>query len=217
MKKILRGMIDTMNSVSPPRLTALKELHEAETGNPFSILIGTILSARTKDENTAKVVKKLFSKYKSVHALAKAKVNDVEKLIKSIGFYHVKAKRIINVASIISSQYKGKVPNDFDELLKLPGVGRKTANCVLVYAFDIPAIPVDTHVHRISNRLGLVNTKTPEETEFELIKKIPKKYWLEINDTFLMYGQNICKPISPQCSVCKIKNICKYYETNYAS
>ena len=217
MKKILRGMIDTMNSVSPPRLTALKELHEAETGNPFSILIGTILSARTKDENTAKVVKKLFSKYKSVHALAKAKVNDVEKLIRSIGFYHVKAKRIINVASIISSQYKGKVPNDFDELLKLPGVGRKTANCVLVYAFDIPAIPVDTHVHRISNRLGLVNTKTPEETEFELIKKIPKKYWLEINDTFVMYGQNICKPISPQCSVCKIKNICKYYETNYAS
>ena len=217
MKKILRGMIDTMNSVSPPRLTALKELHEAETGNPFSILIGTILSARTKDENTAKVVKKLFSKYKSVHALAKAKVNDVEKLIKSIGFYHVKAKRIINVASIISSQYKGKVPNDFDELLKLPGVGRKTANCVLVYAFDIPAIPVDTHVHRISNRLGLVNTKTPEETEFELIKKIPKKYWLEINDTFVMYGQNICKPISPRCNVCKIKNSCKYYETNYAS
>jgi len=217
MKKILRGMIDTMNSVSPPRLTALKELHEAETGNPFSILIGTILSARTKDENTAKVVKKLFSKYKSVHALAKAKVNDVEKLIRSIGFYHVKAKRIINVASIISSQYKGKVPNDFDELLKLPGVGRKTANCVLVYAFDIPAIPVDTHVHRISNRLGLVNTKTPEETEFELIKKIPKKYWLEINDTFVMYGQNICKPISPHCIVCKIKNSCKYYETNYAS
>jgi len=217
MKKILRGMINTMNSVSPPRLTALKELHEAETGNPFSILIGTILSARTKDENTAKVVKKLFSKYKSVHALAKAKVNDVEKLIKSIGFYHVKAKRIIKVASIISSQYKGKVPNDFDELLKLPGVGRKTANCVLVYAFDSPAIPVDTHVHRISNRLGLVNTKTPEETEFELMKKIPKKYWLEINDTFVMYGQNICKPISPQCSVCKIKSICKYYETNYAS
>ena len=217
MKKILRGMIDTMNSVSPPRLTALKELHEAETGNPFSILIGTILSARTKDENTTRVVKKLFTKYKTVYALSKAKVKDVEKLIKSIGFYHVKAKRIIEVASIISSQYKGKVPNDFDKLLKLPGVGRKTANCVLVYAFDSPAIPVDTHVHRISNRLGLVKTKTPEETEFELMKKIPKKYWLEINDTFVMYGQNICKPISPQCDVCKIKNSCKYYELNFAS
>ncbi|KAG2480556.1 MAG: Endonuclease III [Nitrosopumilales archaeon] len=217
MKKILRGMIETMNSVNPPRMTALRELHEAETSGPFSILIGTILSARTKDENTAKVVKKLFSKYKSPQELAKAKVKNVEKIIKSIGFYHVKSKRIINVASIISSEYKGKVPNDFEELLKLPGVGRKTANCVLVYAFDNPAIPVDTHVHRISNRLGLVQTKTPEETEFALMKKIPKKHWLEINDTFVMYGQNICKPISPMCDVCKIKNICKYYKAKNAS
>ncbi|MCZ6583375.1 MAG: endonuclease III [Thaumarchaeota archaeon] len=217
MKKILRGMIETMNSVNPPRMTALRELHEAETSGPFSILIGTILSARTKDENTAKVVKKLFSKYKSPQELAKAKVKNVEKIIKSIGFYHVKSKRIIDVASIISSEYKGKVPNDFEELLKLPGVGRKTANCVLVYAFDNPAIPVDTHVHRISNRLGLVQTKTPEETEFALMKKIPKKHWLEINDTFVMYGQNICKPISPMCDVCKIKNICKYYKTKNAS
>ena len=206
-----------MNSVNPPRMTALRELHEAETSGPFNILIGTILSARTKDENTAKVVKKLFSKYKSPQELAKAKVKNVEKIIKSIGFYHVKSKRIINVASIISSEYKGKVPNDFEELLKLPGVGRKTANCVLVYAFDNPAIPVDTHVHRISNRLGLVQTKTPEETEFALMKKIPKKHWLEINDTFVMYGQNICKPISPMCDVCKIKNICKYYKAKNAS
>ena len=107
MKKILRGMMDTMNSVKPPRMTALRKLHEAETGGPFSILIGTILSARTKDENTTKVVKKLFSKYKSARALANAKVKDVEKIIKSIGFYHVKAKRIIDVASIIASQYNG--------------------------------------------------------------------------------------------------------------
>ena len=206
-----------MNSVNPPRMTALRELHEAETSGPFNILIGTILSARTKDENTAKVVKKLFSKYKSPQELAKAKIKNVEKIIKSIGFYHVKSKRIIDVASIISSEYKGKVPNDFEELLKLPGVGRKTANCVLVYAFDNPAIPVDTHVHRISNRLGLVQTKTPEETEFALMKKIPKKHWLEINDTFVMYGQNICKPISPMCDVCKIKNICKYYKAKNAS
>lgn len=217
MKTILRGMMNTMNAVNPPRMTALQELHEAETAGPFSILIGTILSARTRDENTAKVVKKLFSKYKSCRALSKAKVKDVEKLIRSIGFYHVKAKRIINVASIINSKYNGRVPSSIDELLKLPGVGRKTANCVLVYAFEKPAIPVDIHVHRISNRLGLVNTKTPEDTELELMKKIPKKFWLEINDTFVMYGQNICKPISPQCGVCKIKNQCKYYKTKYAS
>ena len=217
MKKILDGMIETMNSVGPPRMTALNELHEAETEGPFSILIGTILSARTKDENTAKVVKKLFSRYRTPKALANAKVRNVEKLIKSIGFYHVKAKRIIKVAQIINSQYKGKVPENFEKLIELPGVGRKTANCVLVYAFDTPAIPVDTHVHRISNRLGLVNTKMPEETEMELRKKIPKKYWLQINDTFVMYGQNICKPISPMCNICKIKTRCDYYKSKNAS
>ena len=209
-------MMDTMTSVKPPRMTALRELHEAETGS-FSILIGTILSARTKDETTTKAVKALFSKYKNVKDLANAKTKDVEKIIKSIGFYHVKSKRIIEVAKIIDSKYEGKVPDSLEKLIELPGVGRKTANCVLVYAFDKPAIPVDIHVHRISNRLGLVNTKTPEETEQELMKKIPKKYWIEINDTFVMYGQNICKPISPMCSVCKIKKDCKYYKTKNVS
>ncbi len=213
MKKILQGMVETMNAVNPPRMTALKELHEAETEGPFSILIGTILSARTRDENTTKVMKNLLSHYKSPKALSSAKVKEVEKIIKPIGFYHVKAKRIIKVASIINSQYGGNVPDDFEKLIELPGVGRKTANCVLVYAFDKPAIPVDTHVHRISNRLGLVRTKAPEDTEKELMKKIPKKYWLEINDTFVMYGQNICKPISPMCDVCKIKRKCNYYKS----
>ena len=202
-----------MNSVKPPRMTALRELHEAETGGPFSILIGTILSARTKDESTTKVVKVLFSKYKNAKELANAKLKDVEKIIKSIGFYHVKSKRIIEVAKIIDKKYKGIVPDDLDSLVALPGVGRKTANCVLVYAFEKPAIPVDIHVHRISNRLGLVETKNPEETELELMEKIDKKYWIEINDTFVMYGQNICKPISPMCGVCKIKKECKYYKT----
>jgi len=216
MEKILRGMTDTMNSVKPPRITALQDLHDAETG-PFSILIGTILSARTKDEATTKAVKALFLKYKNPKELAKAKIKDVEKIIKSIGFYHVKSKRIVEVASIIDKKYKGIVPDDLHTLVQLPGVGRKTANCVLVYAFEKPAIPVDIHVHRISNRLGLVNTKNPEETEQELMKKIQKKYWIDINDTFVMYGQNICKPISPMCNVCKIKKSCKYYKTKNAS
>ena len=207
-------MMKTMNSVKPPRMTALRELHEAETGGPFSILIGTILSARTKDESTTKVVKSLFLKYKNAKELANAKLKDVEKIIKPIGFYHVKSKRIIEVSQIIQSKYKGIVPDDLDTLVKLPGVGRKTANCVLVYAYEKPAIPVDIHVHRISNRLGLVDTKTPEDTEQELMKKIPKKYWIEINDIFVMYGQNICKPINPMCDVCKIKRNCKYYNSN---
>jgi endonuclease-3 len=214
VKNILKGMIETMNAVKPPRMTALRQLHDVEKGDPFSILIGTILSARTKDESTTKVAGKLFTRYKSVRALANAKIRDVEKIIKSIGFYHVKAKRIIEVASIIDTQFNGKVPDDLDTLITLPGVGRKTANCVLVYAFEKPAIPVDVHVHRISNRLGLVDTKTPEETESELMKKVPQRYWLEINDTFVMFGQNICKPITPMCNVCKIKKICKYYKTN---
>ncbi|MDC1103334.1 endonuclease III [Nitrosopumilus sp.] len=216
MKKILTGMTETMNSVKPPRITALRDLHNAETG-PFSILIGTILSARTKDETTTKAVKALFLKYKNPKELANAKIKDVEKIIRSIGFFHVKSKRIIEVAKIIHTKYKDKVPEDLDTLVQLPGVGRKTANCVLVYAFEKPAIPVDIHVHRISNRLGLVDTKNPEETEQELMSKIDKKYWIDINDTFVMYGQNICKPISPMCDVCKIKKSCKYYKTKNAS
>ena len=216
MKKILTGMTDTMNSVKPPRITALRDLHNAETG-PFSILIGTILSARTKDETTTKAVKALFLKYKNPKDLANAKIKDVEKIIKSIGFFHVKSKRIVEVAKIIHKKYKDKVPEDLDTLVQLPGVGRKTANCVLVYAFEKPAIPVDIHVHRISNRLGLVETKNPEDTEQELMKKIDKKFWIDINDTFVMYGQNICKPISPMCDVCKIKKSCKYYKTKNAS
>ena len=216
MERILRGMTNTMNAVKPPRITALRDLHDAQTG-PFSILIGTILSARTKDEATTKAVKVLFTKYKNPKQLANAKVKDVEKIIKSIGFFRVKSKRIIEVAKIINIKYKDKVPDDLDTLVELPGVGRKTANCVLVYAFEKPAIPVDIHVHRISNRLGLVKTKNPEETEQELMKKIKKKYWIDINDTFVMYGQNICKPISPMCKVCKIKRNCKYYKSKNAS
>ena len=205
-----------MNAVKPPRITALRDLHNAETG-PFSILIGTILSARTKDETTTKAVKALFLKYKNPEDLANAKIKDVEKIIRSIGFFHVKSKRIVEVAKIIHQKYKDKVPEDLDTLVQLPGVGRKTANCVLVYAFEKPAIPVDIHVHRISNRLGLVDTKNPEDTEQELMKKIDKKYWIDINDTFVMYGQNICKPISPMCGVCKITKSCKYYKTKNVS
>ena len=214
MKAILSGMTSTMNAVKPPRMTALRELHEAETGE-FSILIGTILSARTKDESTAKVVRALFLKYKTPGELASAKLEDVRRIIKPTGFYRVKSERIIEVARIISTKYNGRVPDSLEELVRLPGVGRKTANCVLVYAFEKPAIPVDIHVHRISNRLGLVETKNPEETEAALAEKIPKKYWIKINDTFVMYGQNICKPVSPMCKPCKIKKMCRYYKITH--
>ena len=217
MKRILDGMKRTMMAVNPPRYTALEGLHKIQAARPFRILIATILSARTKDENTTKAANQLFKVYGTPQKLANAKVKDIEKIIKSVGFYHVKSKRIIEVAKLLISKYHGKVPADIDELVKIPGVGRKTANCVLVYAFEQPAIPVDTHVHRISNRLGLVSTKMPEETEMELRKTIPKKFWLDINNTFVMYGQNICKPISPMCEVCKIRNTCNYFKTKNAS
>lgn len=217
MREILEGMRRTMREIRPPRMTALRELHDAEDRGPFSILIGTILSARTRDENTARVVRDLFGVYGTPAELAAADVSDVERIIKPIGFYRIKARRIIEVARIVQEKYGGEVPDDMNELVSLPGVGRKTANCVLVYAFEKPAIPVDVHVHRISNRLGLVDTKLPAETEEALARTVPQKYWLEINDTFVMYGQNICKPVSPMCGVCRIREGCAYYNVKNAS
>src|ERR687898_3565345 len=199
------------NSDSLVRLTALKELQMEEDNDPFKILIGTILSARSRDENTSKIVRKLFQTYKNARELASADLDDIKSIIRSIGFYNTKAERIKQVSKIIVEKFNGIVPNEVEDLLGLPGVGRKTANCVLVYAFNKPAIPVDIHVHRISNRLGLVNTRTPENTEVELSRIIDKKYWLKVNSTFVMYGQNVCLPIKPNCKVCKLKNVCKFY------
>ncbi len=217
MQRTLDSMLETISKIKPLKMTALKELQEEEHGDPLQILIGTILSARTRDENTTVAVSNLFAKYKTAKELANADTKKIEKLIKSTGFYHVKAKRIKDVAKILLEQHNGKVPADIDELLKLPGVGRKTANCVLVYAFNKPAVPVDTHVHRIANRLGLVQTKTPEQTEMELVSTIDKKYWTKINDTFVMFGQTVCKPIGPLCEPCLLKKNCKYYREEVKS
>ncbi|MFY9567478.1 MAG: endonuclease III [Nitrososphaeraceae archaeon] len=198
----------------PYRLTALKQLQEEELGDPFKILIGTILSSRTRDETTTKVVKTLFKRFKNAKELAEGNLEEVKQIIHSIGFYNVKAKRIIEVSQLIVKRFDGKVPNSIEKLLELPGVGRKTANCVLVYGFNKPTIPVDTHVHRISNRIGLVNTKTPEKTEIELNNIINKKYWLRLNNIFVMYGQNICLPVAPKCELCELKKMCKFYHAS---
>ena len=206
---ILSKMLDSIDRSRSKRLTALKELQEEED-NPFKILIGTIISARTKDENSKVAVRNLFARFKDPASLADASIDEIAELIKVAGFYRVKARRIKEVAKIIHEQYNDQVPSNIDELLKLPGVGRKTANCVLVYAFDKDAIPVDTHVHRIANRLGLVDTKDPEMTEEQLKNVIDKKYWKSINDTFVMFGQNVCKPLRPSCNECLLRNDCKY-------
>jgi len=195
------------------RATALARLQEAEQGDPFRILIGTILSHRTRDENTTKATENLFSKYKSPEQLARARPSSVRKLIRPSGFYNMKTKNIIRVSRQLVSEFGGTVPDSEEELLKLHSVGRKTANCVLVYAFNKPAIPVDTHVHRISNRLGLVKTKKPEETEAALVRTVPKRYWLELNDLFVRFGQTTCKPIGPKCDICSFRPWCPYYQT----
>lgn len=192
--------------------TVLVDISNESTHDPFRILIGTILSHRTRDQNTRKATKQLFSVYRNASELAKGKNNDIEKLIRPSGFYRVKARRIKDVANIIVTRYDGKVPNQIDQLLELPSVGRKTANCVLVYGFNKPAIPVDTHVHRISNRLGLVRTKKPEETEIALKKKVKKKFWIEINDLFVKFGQKICKSVNPKCDICELKDYCLHWQ-----
>ena len=178
--------------------------------DPYKVLVRTILSQRTRDENTDQATSNLFSKYKDIYGIVDAPTEDIQELIRPAGFYRVKAGRIQEVSRILIDQYGGVVPDTLDELVKLPGVGRKTANCVLVFAFELPAIPVDTHVHRISNRIGLVDTKNPEDTELELSKIAPEELWIKLNDLMVQFGQNICKPTSPQCGVCPISYLCDY-------
>ena len=178
--------------------------------DPYKVLVRTILSQRTRDENTDQATNNLFAKYKDIYEVVEAPTEDVQELIKPAGFYRVKAGRIQEVSQILIDEYGGEVPDTLEELVKLPGVGRKTANCVLVFAFELPAIPVDTHVHRISNRMGLVDTKNPDQTEVELSKIAPKELWIKLNDLMVQFGQNICKPISPQCEMCPVSYLCDY-------
>jgi endonuclease III len=208
---ILRRMREMVYGSKDKRATALARLQEAEDGDPFRILIGTILSHRTRDENTTKATENLFSKYTTPEQLAKADPRTVRRLVRPSGFYNMKARNIIRASKQLVSEFNGRVPDNMDDLLRIHSVGRKTANCVLVYAFKQPAIPVDTHVHRISNRLGLVSTKKPEDTEAELTKAVPRRYWLEVNDLFVRFGQTTCKPIGPRCGTCSLASGCKYY------
>lgn len=176
--------------------------------DPYRILISTVLSVRNRDSTTKKVSKRLFDALPTPEAQKNAAREVVEELIRSSGFYHTKARYVQEIAQIIDEEYAGRTPETFDELVALPGVGRKVANCVLVYAFDTPAIPVDTHVHRISNRLGLVDTKTPEKTEAALVELVPRQYWTDLNENFVKYGQQVCKPTSPQCDACPLADLC---------
>jgi endonuclease III len=210
--RILREMRRMVYGSDDKRATALAQLQDTEGGDPFRILIGTILSHRTRDENTSRATANLFSKYTTPAQLAEADPEVVKLLIRPAGYYNMKTKNIIIASRQLVEEFGGKVPDNEEDLLKLRAVGRKTANCVLVYAFKKPAIPVDTHVHRISNRLGLVRTEMPEDTEKELVRTVPKRYWIELNDLFVRFGQTTCKPIGPKCGICTLSASCPYFK-----
>jgi endonuclease III len=188
-----------------PYVTELSQRRRA----PFHILISTILSLRTKDAVTAAASQRLFALADTPATILKLTPRQIEKTIYPVGFYRVKARNILKVCRELLEQSAGRVPDEIDELVKLPGVGRKTANMVVTLGFGKPGICLDTHVHRITNRWGYVQTKTPEQTEMALRAKLPRAYWIEINDELVALGQNICHPTSPKCSICPIRRYCE--------
>ncbi|MCK4847123.1 MAG: endonuclease III [Deltaproteobacteria bacterium] len=179
------------------------------TRDPYMVLVSCIISLRTKDEVTADASRRLFERAKTVEAMVELSEAKIAELIYPAGFYKTKSKTILEASKVILKDYDGIVPNDVDELTKLKGVGRKTANLVVTLGYGKPGICVDTHVHRITNHWGYVNTPTPDKTEVALREKLPKKYWIPINDLLVAYGQNLCKPVSPFCSECKIYEYCE--------
>ncbi len=189
---------------TPPLIDQMGEMSQT----PFRILIATILSLRTKDTLTAVVAPRLFAVADTPAAMLALGVERIAELIYPVGFYRVKARQIVAICQILLERYGGEVPSDLDELLKLPGVGRKTANLVVTAGFGLPGICVDIHVHRICNRWGYVQTRTPEETEMALRARLPQRYWIPINRLLVTLGQNICHPTSPRCSICPIRDLC---------
>jgi len=176
---------------------------------PFTVLISCLLSLRTQDRTTIAASERLFAIAATPASMLAVPVDTIEKAIYPVAFFRVKAATIHDICRQLLDRFGGEVPADLDDLLKLPGVGRKTANIVVTIAFRKHGIAVDTHVHRISNRLGYVRTKNADATEMALRRKLPKRYWIEINDLLVAYGQNLCKPISPICSQCKIAQYCR--------
>jgi endonuclease-3 len=176
--------------------------------DPFKILMSTILSLRTKDEVTEEASKRLFAIADTPRDLSKTPVRRIERAIYPVGFYKTKARSIKRIAAEIDRDHAGVVPDSIDELLKFKGVGRKTANLVVTLGYGKDGICVDTHVHRVSNRLGLVKTKTPEQTEFALMNVLPRKHWIGYNELLVSFGQKVCKPISPLCSACPLEKKC---------
>lgn len=199
---ILKKMVKGLN------LPWLEKMANMRDADPFKILISCILSLRTQDKTTGDASERLFKLASNPEDMARLDVKVIERAIYPVGFYKVKARRIKELSKTIIDRYGGMVPDELEELLKLKGVGRKTANLVITLGYRKDGICVDTHVHRITNRWGYVKTRTPEQTEIALRKRLPKRYWLEINGLLVAFGQVICKPVSPLCSQCDINRYC---------
>ncbi len=189
-----------------PETTPVRVLKARTEGDPFRILVGTVLSARTRDQVTAQAVDRLFARASTPEALRDLDVKTLERLIYPVGFFHTKALHLRELVGRIVEDHGGRVPATLEALLALPGVGRKTAALVLSRAFGVPAICVDVHVHRICNRLGVVRTRTPEQTERELMRLLPRRHWSGINEELVAFGQTLCLPGVPRCPVCPILN-----------
>lgn len=200
--KIIQKLIEAKQ----PRREFVQLMEEFQ--NPYLVLIACILSLRTNDLTTYPATLRMLEIGREPKDFAYCDVERLEKAIYPVGFYKNKAKQIVELSKIIVEELNNKVPDTIEDLIKFNGVGRKTANLVLAKGYNIPAICVDVHVHRICNRLGYVKTKNPEETEFALREKLPVKYWLDINTLLVTHGQNICKPIKPKCEECPIADFC---------
>ena len=183
-------------------------IDQMQAAGAFKVLIATLLSLRTRDDTTANVTLRLWQRAATVTEMLQLDEETLARIIYPVGFYRQKARDILAICHILQAQYNGKVPADMDALLALPGVGRKTANLVLAIGFGIPAICVDIHVHRICNRWGYLETRTPEATEMALRSHLPEEYWISINGLLVTLGQQICHPVSPRCSICPVADIC---------
>ena len=202
--KIIKILKEEFVKWKNPAVTMIADM----SADPFRILISCMLSTRTQDGTTLKVSKRLFLIADTPEKIVRLKASELEKIIYPVGFYRNKARHILSACKELIEKYESQVPDEIETLLKLPGVGRKTANLVVTKGYGKPGICVDTHVHRIFNRLGYITTTNPGQTELHLRKKLPREFWIEINDLLVSMGQNICRPLSPKCSKCPVESFC---------
>lgn len=204
----IHAAVAALRRAVPEWETPLVDAMAARGTTPFRVLAATILSLRTQDRTTAQVTPRLFALADTPEAMLQLSAEQIEQAIYPVGFYRTKARTLLDISHLLIEKYGGRVPDDLDQLLTLPGVGRKTANLVVTAGYGKPGICVDTHVHRITNRWGYVTTRSPDETEMALRAKLPQEYWLEINTLLVSLGQNICHPTSPRCSICPVRTWC---------